>query len=60
VSTASSCTTVRFRGKGNRCSTPEVMQQLIRDHCLAGIDVKASSQESVTGKIWAYSPRLRS
>jgi hypothetical protein len=28
------------------CSTPEVMQQLIREHCLAGMDVKASSQLS--------------
>jgi hypothetical protein len=28
------------------CSSPEVMQQLIRDHCLAGMDVEPSSQGS--------------
>jgi hypothetical protein len=28
------------------CSTPEVMQQLIRDHCLADMDVEPSSQGS--------------
>jgi hypothetical protein len=26
------------------CSSPEVMQRLIREHCLAGMDVKSSSQ----------------
>jgi hypothetical protein len=36
-------TVVEFRFAAT-CSTPEVMERLIREHCLAGMDVKPASQ----------------